>query len=174
LFITASFLRRGLFYRLVGFSRAKRASNQRMRGGAEMVMNKIANGGPAECSCAGHSTRRAQHPGLRIAFPSIITSWGTDLWRENPWPWGHGTQFILCTIRTSPAIDRLNRMWSEHPSAARNITAYAFACAPPSPNSDRSDIPSHSAVLMNSPTTVLPTHSSVTICQTVGRPTNCS
>jgi hypothetical protein len=46
LFITASFLRRGFFYRLVGFSRAKRASNQRVRGGADMVMNKIANGGP--------------------------------------------------------------------------------------------------------------------------------
>jgi hypothetical protein len=48
-----------------------------------MVMNKIANGGPAECSCAGQSTLGAQHPVLRIASPRTIRGLCIDLRREN-------------------------------------------------------------------------------------------
>jgi len=49
-----------------------------------MVINKIANEGLAECSCAGHSTRRAQHTGAWTASPITIVGLFIDLQRDNP------------------------------------------------------------------------------------------
>ena len=44
-----------------------------------MVINQMVSGRADDCSCTGHSTRRAQHPVLPIISPRIIRGRCIDL-----------------------------------------------------------------------------------------------
>jgi hypothetical protein len=89
----------------VGYSCAKRASDQRARGSADRVINQMVNGREGECSGAGHSTLRAQQALLRWGAPwarcvppglpataARITSTSPDKGDQ----WGYGSCEMEC------------------------------------------------------------------------------